>query len=167
MESTQSSPDVQIRTFDKIKKWFLFNRLTILNEQYKAVKEQTKPSCEADRLELNYLSQEFEKYHKRTTRLSNWRVFFYGVVLFAGSLMPFVNFFVGLIDLGNVSLGAFLLLVAQYIIGIAFAIVFILTVRINLNIVRMQGALSHLVAIYSTNKKRDAKKTLQRIGKVI
>ncbi len=158
-------PDVQpleVRTIDRIKKWFSFNSLTILGEHYRAIKEQINPVSEAERHEVKYLSKEFERYYKKTVWLSHWRAFFY-VLLYATfftsvlKVIPFLKYLVEFIDIGNALIGS----------GIAIVLIFFFTIRINLNIVRMQGAMMHLVAIYSTNKKRDSKKALQRISRVI
>ena len=153
---------VEVRTIDKIRKWFSFNRIYIINEHYNAIRDELAPASESDKSEVKYLSQEFEKYAKRTNKLANWRVFFY-VVLYATlftsflKVIPFLNFLVNFIELSNALLGS----------TIAFIIIFLLTVRININIQRMQACMMHLVYFYSINKKRDSKKSFQRISRVI
>jgi hypothetical protein len=147
---------------DRIVKSFSFNRIGMMQEHYRAVREELAPKSSKDRNEAAFFTQEYERYYKKASRLMNVRVYLY-VILYATLIVnllkaiPFLSFIVGFIELGNAVIGT----------GIAAILVFLVTVKINLHLQRMQACMYHLVALYHQNAKRDTPRALERMRKVI
>jgi hypothetical protein len=128
---------------------------------YRAIKAELNPRGK-EKEEVEFFTSQFEQYARRTNHLMNVRFFFY-FILYATllvnvfKLIPFLAFLVTFIEVGSAVFGTTL----------AIIIVFLLTLRINLNLALMQDCLSHLIVIYHNNPKRDSKAALIKIAKAI
>ena len=148
--------------WDRLRKRLNFNRLDRMVQHYSAIKEQLAPKGANEKEEVEFFTREFERYAKITLRLSNIRWGFW-VLLYAALLInvlqaiPFLRFLVAFVELGSAIFGTTLL----------FIIVFLLSIKIRLNLEIMQDCLTHLIAFYYKNPKRQTKLTLERIAKVI
>jgi|GEM_PF-4735600 len=153
---------IDIHPIDRVRKWFSLNRLTVLNEHYLAVKDELAPKSKAGAAEAAYLSTQFEKYHKKASLLANYRVLFY-LILYATiftsflKVIPYLSILVTFIELSNALIGT----------SVAFIIIFLLSVKINMHYQRMQVCMTHLVSLYTQNNRRDATKALRRISRVV
>lgn len=155
-------PASQLRILDRLRKRLNMNRLDRMMQHYAAVREQLDLKNAKDARETAFFSTEFERYAKLTRRLINIRlvlwIFLYAA-LFVNvlKLIPFLAFLVAFVEFGSALFGTTLLFIA----------VFILSMRIRLNLELMQDCMTHLIVIYYKNPKRDTSTMLGKVARVI
>jgi hypothetical protein len=137
--------------WQKIVRKFSLNRVDKLNCHYLALQSSAK-ILPRDKEEFSFFSAVFARYHKSAVRMSNLRLVCYAllypaVLVSTLKLIPFFNFLVRFIEVGNALLGTTLLIIA----------IFILNARVNLNLTIMQDCLAHMTAMYHGSSKRDGK----------
>ena len=143
-------------------KWLSLNRLSKLQGHYAAIKPELQLSQRKDKQEAEYFCLEFEKYYKRTTQLSNLRLYFY-FLLYATlivnmlKLIPQLSFLIAFIELGSALFGTTVVIV----------IIFFLNAKINVNLQVMQSSLNHLVTLYQKNPRRDSSVVIAKLSRVI
>lgn len=153
---------VEVHQFTRLRKWLSLNRLAILDTHYRALKEQAAPAGALEKEEFAFFTAEFERYHRKAERLAFYRVMFY-VFLYATfavsllKLIPLLRFLVPFIELGGAFVGG----------GIAFIAIFLLSVKINMHIQRMEACMTHMVVFYHKNRKRDSRTALAQMSRVI
>jgi hypothetical protein len=147
--------------FIRVKKWLSLNRLEVIHEQYLAVMEGIVAKNAKEQEEIAFYSREFLTYYARTSRLVAWRVVLYGV-LYASIVVSILQFIPFLSVLAEIIswLGA-------YVGGIAFVLIFLATIRINVHLQRLQACLMPLVVLHQLNPKRDTRRSLHRLSRVI
>jgi hypothetical protein len=152
---------MELKWYEHVQKRLYWNRLQRLVQHYSAIKDELAPRGK-DKEEVAFFTSKFEQYAKRTNHLMHIRFFFY-LILYATLLVnvfkiiPLLAFLVTFIEVGSAVFGT----------TIAIAAVFLLTLRINLNLGLMQDCLSHLIVIYHSNHKRKSKEVLAKIAKAI
>jgi hypothetical protein len=148
--------------FTKLQKWLSFDRIGMMYEHYVAVHDQIKPRNALDKHEFEVFSRAFRRYHTKARRLGKWRFVFYmflyaAVIVRVLAYIPVLEFLAPIFELGNALVGG----------GLAFVMIFLFTVRINLHLQRMEACMYHLTALYHQNPKRDSDKALRGIKRVI
>ena len=146
----------------RVWKWFMFNRVVRIKAHYDAICARLNPTTEKDKKEAAYFKRQFEKYDRRAMFLVRVRLVAY-LLLYASiainivKLIPVIEYLVPFIKLGGALFSTTFLLV----------LVWIFTVRINLYIELLNEALTHLIAIYHKNPKRNTDKMLKDVSKTI
>lgn len=152
----------QLSIIERLRKRLNINRLDRMMQHYAAIREQLNPKGLKDAQEAAFFSMEFERYAKITNRLMNIRlvlwVFLYAA-LFVNVLkmIPLLSFLVAFMELGSALFGTTLLFIA----------VFLMSMRIRLNLEIMQDCMAHLIAIYHKNPKRNTAVMLGKVARVI
>jgi hypothetical protein len=148
--------------FERFRKWLSFDRIGMMHTHYSVIKSQIAPKGQKEQAEFDLFTREYERYHRKATRLGKWRWILYAFLyaaIFVRVLayIPFLRFLAPLFELGNAVVGG----------GLAVFLIFLLSVRINLHLQRMEACMLHLVPLYHQNPKRDTDAALKEIGKVI
>lgn len=138
------------------------NRVSRANQHYRAIRTELAPRTAREKEEVAFFSRKFEKYHRLAQRLISIRLLFY-TILYASILVnvfqviPLLRFLVTFIELGSSLVGT----------GLAFAIVLLLSAKVNVYLQLMNQCLVHLASIYQANPKRDTGKTIRALRKTL
>jgi small-conductance mechanosensitive channel len=150
----------------RVKKWLSLNKLEVIHEQYLAVRDDINPRNAREREEFEFYTKEFQRYYRKTERLGTIRVILYiilyatlavGVLNLLAQILPFLSFIAAFLELGGSLISS----------GIALALIFIITVRINVHLQRLQACLMPLIVMHQLNARRDTKRMLHRMSRVI
>jgi len=153
---------IEVPFFTRMVKWLSFNRIAILTVHYRALKAETTPRLAKEREEFSFFTTEFERYARKAEHLAFYRAILY-IFLYATfavsllKILPVLRFLVPFIELGGAFIGG----------GIAFILIFLLSVKISMHLQRMEACMTHIVALYHKSPKRDSRKALAEISKVI
>lgn len=150
-----------LNAFERLTKVVYWSRLSRLKQHYVAIKSELRPRGK-ELEEVIFFTNRFEYYSKKTNRLINVRFVFY-LLLYATlvinivKLIPFLSFLGAVLGVGSALFGS----------TVAFVVIFLLTLRINLNLELMHDCLTHLIVIYHKNPKRKSSVVIAKIAKAI
>ncbi len=146
----------------KIVKGINLNRVSRAYLHFQAIKEDLPARNAKERNEVAFFSRKINRYYKQAQRLITIRLVF-SSILYATILVnvlqviPFLHFLVAFVELGSSLVGT----------GLAFLAVMILTLQINLKLQLMNQCLSHLIALYQSNPKRNTDATIKALRKTL
>jgi hypothetical protein len=147
---------------ERVAKRLNVNRLSRMHQHYLAIESEVCPKGKREREECTFFKRTFVTYYRKTRVLVRIRLALY-VFLYASVAVnilkttPILSFLVSFIELGSALFGTTLL----------FLFVLFVSMKINLHLELMNESLTHLIAIYHHNPKRNAHAVLKKIYRTL